>query len=108
MGVKAVHHIKQPGVLRRLHRQVGGTAAAEDQNVNLIRHLHRHVRRVYRNIGCQDFYVFRITPGKNSGKLHIRILPQSAFHTAAQVTVTKNTDRMLIAIPSLQTQQNIV
>ena len=83
MGVKAVHHIKQPGKLRRLHRQVGGAAAAENEDVDLLCHLLRHICGVNRNIRRQDFYVFRIPPGKNGRQLHIRILPQGALHAAA-------------------------
>ena len=39
MRIEAVDHIEQLGIFGGLHRQIGCAAAAENQNVNFVRHL---------------------------------------------------------------------
>ena len=97
--VKAVHHVEQGRAARRLLRQIGGAAAAEDQHVETILPLRQDVRRKHRHIRRKDRHAGRIAPRKDSGQLHIAILPHGALHAASQVAIAQNTNTNHVFLP---------
>ena len=90
--VEAVHHVKQGGAAGRLLGEIRRAAAAEDQHVQLILPLREIVRRMHAHTGRKHGDGGRITAGKHSVQLHVRILPDGALHAASQVAISQNTN----------------
>ena len=85
--VKAVHHVEVPGEPGRLHRQVGGAAAAEDHHVDLVLHSHSRLHRQHLHAGSENLHARRIAPGKHRRQLHVRIVLHRALHAFSQITI---------------------
>ena len=95
VGVKAVNHMEVPGILRGLHRQVGGAAAAEDEHIHLVLVLQRLAGGVDRNPFGQDGDGFRVPAGEYRGQNHVRVLTNGALDPPAQVAVAHDTNSNL-------------
>ena len=88
MGIEAVHHVKEFGIMRRLHGQVSSAAAAENHDINFIFPFfyiadinHGNAGRFYRQ-KCG------VTAGKYRCQFQIIIGLYRAFHATAQITIT--------------------
>ena len=92
MGIKAVNDVEIFCKLGCHFRQIGSTAAAEDHNINLILPFFGVLDGNHGNIGCLNFHSIRTAAGKDSLKLHIRVLVDGTFHTLCQVAVAHNSN----------------
>ena len=90
MCVKAVHHAKVAGKLRRLPRQVVRAAAAEDQRVDLTLVRRSAVRRIdghaVRHAAERD----GVAPCKDPAELHIRRRHRCRRSAAPEIAVAEN------------------
>ena len=84
VGVKTVHHVEIRRQSRSHLRQVGGTATADDQHVDVVFEvldvgggIHRRLRLD----GC------RIPTGEDPNQFHIVVLVDSGLHPSAEVAV---------------------
>ena len=88
MCVKAVDYIKHGRKVWRLLRKIRSASAAENHDVNFICPLLYLCDLHYRNSLCQDAHTLRVSAGKYSRKLHIRILTDGALHASSKISVT--------------------
>ena len=89
--VKAVDDIKILCKLCGLLRQVVRAAAAQDHDVNLIRHVFCLLHRINRHAGLR-LHTVRAAACENAHKLHIFRVGKRTFHAAAKISVSGNAD----------------
>ena len=89
--VEAVDHVEILRELRGLLRQVVRAAAAEDHDVDLVRHARGVRHRVDRRAGL-CLQRFGAAARENADELHILCTGQRAFHAAAEISVSCNAD----------------
>ena len=87
MSVKAVYYMKHFCILRCLLRKICRTSPAQDQNIDPILPLLYPADAAYSGRIRENLHILRISSGKYSLKLHIRILADGAFHTPPQITI---------------------
>ena len=91
MRVEAVHHIEQLCECRRLLRQIGRRAAAENQNIDLVLPHLRIIDRNHRHIHA-GLYRRGSAPREHGDELHILICLHGVLHAAAEIAIAKNTN----------------
>ena len=89
--VKAVDDIKILCKLCGLLRQVVRAAAAQNHDVNLIRHVFCLLHRINRHAGLR-LHTVRAAACENAHKLHIFRVGKRTFHAAAKISVSGNAD----------------
>ena len=90
MRVKAVHHAKVAGKLRRLPRQVVRAAAAEDQRVDLTLVRRSAVRRIDGHAVRHAAERGGVAPCKDPAELHIRRRHRCRRSAAPEIAVAEN------------------
>ena len=85
--VKAVHHGEELGQLWGLLGQVGGAAAADDDDVNLIGHLGHLAPGIHGRVSC-DLHACGVATGEDGNKVHVGGVSDGGLYTATKVAVS--------------------
>ena len=101
VGIKAVDNVEVLCQLRCLYRKISCASAAENQHIDLIFVRSRLGDRINLYALCLNLHGFRVSSGKYSHKLCIRILSNGKFYAAAEITITCNTNSCLHFLHSL-------
>ena len=102
MCIKAIHHVEFLYILRRLFRQVRCTAAADNEDIDLILVSVDIVYGDDGNIGRFDADLCRVTAAEDRDKFHIRTVSKGQFNTTAQISVAHDgNSRFHIVYPSM-------
>ena len=102
MCIKAIHHVEFLYILRRLFRQVRCTAAADNEDIDLILVSVDIVYGDDGNTGRFDADLCRVTAAEDRDKFHIRTVSKGQFNTTAQISVAHDgNSRFHIVYPSM-------
>jgi len=90
--IKAIYDGKVLGEGRTLDGKIGGTAAAEDQHVDVVAVGQQVVDVIDRNGGTERFQRGRIAAGEKGDLLHVGILAERQLNAAAKIAVADDGD----------------